>query len=197
MSLTLSPPRAGGNRSASREAVTGLLQRLTARYGTQFMDRFGAVPQDVLIDEWAAGLGGYTVGEVERGMAALTTARFPPTLPEFLALCRPPIDAADAFTEAARNMALRDAGQNPQWQHPAIFWAAVEFGGYDLRHSGYTPGVRARWERLLAAELAKGEWRPLPVVLPALPAPRRGTKPNPLIAQRLRQAVERMKGGAA
>ena len=54
---------------------------------------------------------------------------WPPTLPEFCALCRPPAQTVNheaAFYEAIRGIEHRQRGEVGQWSNRAIYWAAQD-----------------------------------------------------------------------
>lgn len=184
MSLMLSPPLSVDAQPLRPDWVKALFAKLSARYGTLFADRYAGVPQDVLIAEWGAELAGLTGDDIRRGLDGCRDLKFPPTLPEFLGLCRPPIEPHTAFMEAMRNMRERDLGRNPAWSHPAIYWAAVEVTYYDMRQSTYS-AIRVRWERALADQLRQRTWEPIPQALPALPPPTKGAGPSPAVRERL------------
>ena len=107
--------------------------------------------------------------EIALGVKACRGAKFPPTLPEFRQLCRPPIDFEQAYAEAVEQMRLREDGKD-RWSHPSVFWAAVTIGSFDLRNCAWKV-VEARWRKVLQAELDKGEWQPIPPRAVALPPP--------------------------
>jgi len=107
--------------------------------------------------------------ELARGMAACRESKYPPTLPEFRSLCRPPVDFEAAFVEAVQQMRLRDTGED-HWSSPAVFWAAATIGSFDLRNATWG-ALEKRWKKVLQAELNKGEWQPIPARALALPAP--------------------------
>jgi hypothetical protein len=94
---------------------------------------------------------------------------WPPSLTEFLKLCNPPMDHEAAFIEAVRQMRERENGTDV-WSHPAIYWAAVEFGSWDLRHASWDR-AKARWTRILDEKLALKELPAVPPRMDALPAP--------------------------
>ena len=188
MSLMLSPPSSADAQPLRADWVKALFAKLSARYGTLFADRYAGVPQDVLIAEWGAELAGFTGEDIRRGLDGCRDLKFPPTLPEFLALCRPPIEPHSAFMEAMRNMRERDLGNNPAWSHPAIYWAAVEVTYYDMRQSTYS-AIKARWERALSDQLRQRAWPPIPQALPALPAPAKGNGPSPAVRERLASLI--------
>ena len=162
--------------------VERLFQRMEDRYGDLWANRYGAFPRDRVKRSWAEDLGDLSRDELARGVDACRGAKLPPTLPEFRALCRPPIDFEAAFVEAVQQMAERDKG-NDRWSLPAIFWAAVTIGAFDLRNSSWQT-IEKRWRKVLQAELDKGEWQPVPARAIALPEP----KPT----ARDREAAERV-----
>lgn len=186
MSLMLTPPSSA--EPLRPDWVRALFAKLSARYGTLFADRYAGVPQDVLIAEWGAELAGFTGEDIRRGLDGCRDLKFPPTLPEFLALCRPPIEPHSAYMEAVRNMRERDQGRNPPWSHPAVYWAAVEVTYFDMRQSTYS-AIKARWERALEDQLRQRAWPEIPQALPALPAPAKGSGPSPAVRERLASLI--------
>lgn len=151
------------------EWVDRLFARFSAMYGARFADMWSGGDLGLVKSVWADDLAGYGTDEVARGVEACRSLKFPPTLPEFLLLCRPPLDAESAFNEAVQQMALRDQGRDV-WSHPAIYWSAVTIGAFDLRNATWS-AIKPRWSRVLQAEMSKGEWPAVPPRLEALPAP--------------------------
>ncbi len=151
------------------EWVDRLFGRLSAMYGARFADMWAGLDLAMIKAAWAEDLGDLATDEIARGVAACKLRDWPPTLPEFLALCRPALDPEQAFSEAVQQMALRDQGRD-RWSHPAIFWAAATIGDFDLRNAAWS-AIKPRWSRVLQAELAKGEWPEVPPRMQALPAP--------------------------
>ncbi len=189
MSLTLTPPSSADAQPLRPDWVKALFAKLSARYGTLFADRYAGVPQDILLAEWGAELAGFSGDDIRRGLDGCRDLKFPPTLPEFIALCRPPLEPHTAFMEAMRNMHARDLGQNPEWSHPAVYWAAVEVTHYDMRQTTYS-AIRARWERALADQLRQREWPVIPRALVALPAPVKGNGPSAAVRERLASLIK-------
>lgn len=167
------------------EWIERLFSRFAAYYGARFHDMWGGQRLDDVLAIWADELGDLTPDEMVRGVAAAKIAKFPPTLPEFIAMCRPPLDPESAFNEAVQQMALRDQGRDA-WSHPAIYWSAATIGAFDLRNASWS-AIKPRWSRVLQAELAKGEWPAVPPRLDALPAPG-STTPDPA---RVREFVDK------
>ncbi len=124
---------------------------------------------------WAEALAGYSADELRAGIDKCKLRDWPPTLPEFLKLCRPPIDPEQAYIEAATQIYLRKEGKD-KWSHPAIFWAAMSFGTHDLQASSWQT-IGRRWTSALNAELAKGTLDEIPPFRDALPAPGRTITP--------------------
>jgi hypothetical protein len=192
MSLMLWQPRSVGEAKPLPSAwIDKLFSKFVARYGTLFTDRFGGLPIAEVAEEWASELAGYTGEELARGLEGCRALKFPPTLPEFMALCRPPIDSQSAYIEAVRNLAQREQGKNPPWTHPAIYWAAVDVGSYDMRHNSY-PALRTRWEQALDKQMREREHRPIPPAFKALPAAA-PSGPSPEIREKMKSLLQHMK----
>lgn len=98
---------------------------------------------------------------------------WPPSLTEFLKLCSPPVDYEAAFREAVEQMRMRDNGAD-KWSSPAVYWAAVEFGTWELRQATWVL-AKTRWSRLLDEKLATPDLPPVPERREALPAPGKTT----------------------
>jgi hypothetical protein len=193
MSLTLWQPPSGKGSVLTPSDVERLFDKMAARYGSLFVDRFSMVPRDLMAREWADELSQYSRSELARGVEGLRGCKFPPTLPEFQALCRPPIDTEMAYHEALANLRKRERGGNPEWTHPAIYWAASEVGGHDMRTLPYHH-IKARWERTLKAQLSKSEWPPIPVALLPIAAPEK-VKPHPEALAKIKALADSMRVG--
>lgn len=154
--------------------VEKLLHYMLLCYGKRFTDQWGMTDSQELIDVWAAGLQGLTHAELKRGKDALSGREWPPTLPEFKKLCRPELDPLAAYYEAVAGVQARFAGEFGKWSSPAVYWAAMPMAT-DLLNQTYSQ-VRARWERALSDEMAKGQWDEIPKPALALPAPVNMTK---------------------
>jgi len=120
---------------------------------------------------WAEGLSdeGVTLEEVRAGLRACRRQDWPPSFAEFFKACRPPIDYQSALIEAVEQMARRESGRD-RWSHPAIYWAAVKIGAYDLSRKTLKE-LDAEWRKAFGDQMAIGQWPEIPERLPALPAP--------------------------
>lgn len=152
--------------------VARLISKLQIMYGAKFTQQWEGIDPALMQAEWAEELAGFTGEELATGLAACRERPFPPTLPEFMVLCRPPINPEVAFHEAAFCTAQRRRGERGDWSHPAIYHAAVKVGQHDILNCAYAT-LKARWNKALADELARGEWEPVPDAVQALPEPRK------------------------
>lgn len=160
----------------SVEALCGvkkLLAMLAAMYGSKFLDAYASVPMSVMESTWRIGLKGLSAAEIESGVQACMCRNWPPTLPEFRNLCRPPVNLEDAWGEAQRGAFERKNGKFGEWSSPAIYWSYVRFGGFDLLNGSYA-NCKGRWEKVLMQTIADeqaGKLSNIPVPLPAIDAP--------------------------
>lgn len=146
-----------------------MFSKMLLDYGKKFTDQWGGADTDELIAHWAREMGSYTGPEIKRGLAAMETRDWPPTLPEFKKMCRAPVDPLVAYYEAVAGVQARAAGDFGKWSHPAIYWAAMPLA-FDLGSQTFSQ-VKPRWERALAEQMDKGEWPAIPGPMLALSAP--------------------------
>lgn len=150
--------------------VESLFSRMEAMYGAKFLDMWRGTDAALVKQLWADEMGKLSTEDLKRGYAALMTRDWPPSLPEYVKMCKPSIDPLVAYYEAVNGTQARELGQKGDWSHPAIFWASVKVSAYDLKHASYSQ-IKQRWEKALSDEMEKGEWSPVPEALQALPAP--------------------------
>ncbi len=88
-------PRASAARAHENHAsslptswVERIFAVMAAHYGARFADAWRGVDAAEMKAAWARKLAGLTPQQIKRGLAGLEQCRFPPTLPEFMALCR-------------------------------------------------------------------------------------------------------------
>lgn len=150
--------------------VEKLFERMVGLYGNKFLDMWGKTDLLQVKAIWAQELGKLTRDEIAKGANALIQQEWCPTLPQFIKLCRTEIDAVTAYYEAVNGVVNREKGEMGEWSHPAIFWASVKVGAFDLKSQTYS-NIKARWERALNEEINKGQWADIPQAQIALPAP--------------------------
>lgn len=150
--------------------VESLFARMEAMYGAKFLDMWRGTDVNLVKQLWADEMGKLSAEDLKRGYAALMTRDWPPSLPEYVKMCKPSVDSTVAYYEAVNGMQARERGEAGKWSHPAIFWAAVQVSAYDLKHQSYSQ-IKPRWEKALQDEMDKGEWTAVPEPMVALPAP--------------------------
>lgn len=178
---------------ALREVVQGIFDQMLLAYGKKFVDSWASADPDRLADFWTVQLTGYTPREIKRGLAALDARDWPPSLPEFKKMCRPPVDPLTSYYEAVAGCQERSKGEIGTWSHPAIFWAAVPLS-YDLLNQSFSQ-IKARWEKALTEQLELGEWAEIPKPMLAIAAPGKSRTENTAAAKVLSEigATEKMK----
>lgn len=143
---------------------------------------------------------GLTVEEVKRGIVECRRRYdWPPSLPEFLKACRPPVDYESAFHEAVEQLRRRESDSD-RWSSPAVYWAAVKIGGYDLQSSRYDQ-IKGRWKKALddaANEIRAGVLaNDVPKRLVALPAPGQITLTPEEAAERMAEIMAKLRTATA
>lgn len=150
--------------------VKALFDQMKFTYGVKFLDQWAGISISGAMRHWAMKLKPLSRAELTVGWSTLETLAWPPTLPEFIKLCRPGIDPVVAFYEALEQGGRRERGEPDEWSSPAIYWAWRKIGAFDFAHSAYAV-LRSRWEAALAAEMDKDQPDPIPPQMVALPAP--------------------------
>ena len=150
--------------------VEKLFERMVGLYGNKFLDMWGKTDLLQVKAIWAQELGKLSRDEIAKGANALINQEWCPTLPQFIKLCRTDIDAVTAYYEAVNGVVAREKGEIGEWSHPAIFWASVKVGSFDLKNQTYS-NIKARWERALDEEINKGQWSDILQAQIALPPP--------------------------
>jgi hypothetical protein len=192
---SLAAPQTAATSSTSRPdgipaGIEGLFEVMLAFYGDKFAMQWSAASLPAMRAVWRDQLRGLSAAEISRGVTACRSLRWPPTLPEFLMLCRPALDPETAFYEAAAQMALRERGKPDAWSHAAVYWAACEMGG-DVTRLPY-PALKSRWTRALEAAwatVAAGTCEPVPPQPLAIAGDHNATPCPPAALARLQRVV--------
>lgn len=148
--------------------MDSLFERMEGFYGAKFANAWAGTNRHGMKRMWAIELATMSREELARGVKALRTHEWPPTLPEFLGMCKPPVNYDAALYEATQQLRLRAEGKDV-WSNPAFFWAAVKVGEYDMLNTGHGQLIK----RFVMAlnEVLEGEVQPVPPRAIALPAP--------------------------
>lgn len=86
--------RASPSPSLPNEWVERIFEVMAAHYGARLADAWRGVDASQVKAVWAKELGRYNPAQIKRGIASLEQCRFPPTLPEFIALCKQSVPQA-------------------------------------------------------------------------------------------------------
>jgi len=166
---TLSTSTDWPEEAIPQQWIEKLFEEMLFTYGKKFSDQWAGADPRKLKMHWARKMFSLTNEEMRRGVEAMRKKDWPPTLNEFMSLCKPPIDSTVAYYEAIEGLAERERGNIGTWSHPAIFWASAKMAS-DLKSLTYS-GIKARWEKALTEEIEKGKWAEIPKPTIALPAP--------------------------
>ncbi len=170
----MSSPASSRTRPEGGRGIDRFFERLLGFYGNKFLDAYSSMPVDKVKSIWLEEMLAMrlTEEEIAAGVQGCRTLAWPPTLPEFLKLCRPPVDAAAAWYRAQFQAKARDRGE-VGFDDPILYEAfrsmSVEIRGGDTHHKHIE-----RWKALLehAAEQSRIHGLPLPDAPPkALPEP--------------------------
>lgn len=155
------------SRPASLEGIEWLFSEFSHLYGARFVRMWEEVEPARMKATWAEALAGFSVREVHQGLAACREKPWPPTLPEFLLLCRPKPDYEAMFREA-QHQAGRSRYGADVWESPLLFWAAYRIGTWDMVNLPYEK-VRTRWVKIIDELIPQADMlAPVPEKSPAL-----------------------------
>ena len=139
------------NQSALPDSwIEKLFSRFSAMYGRKFADLWSDCNLKEVKALWAEELFAMGREELAAGVEACKTRIFPPTLPEFMLLCRPVLDGRAEWAEACEQMRIRLQGeQRDRWSRAEVYWAAVSIGWFDLNAHGWEQ-IKTRWGNAIA-----------------------------------------------
>lgn len=143
-----------------------LFRRFSARWGAEFGRLFADdTARDAWRREWADAFAAERLTDraVKMGLDRSRRRMSPPTLAEFLALACPVPSIEGAFAEAQTMLWRRSSHGDDVWSHPAIYWAAVDFGTVELRTASWSTS-QGRWTRHLTDRLRQSWCPPVPGV---------------------------------
>lgn len=150
-----------------------LFNRLDGAYPNRWRASF---PSETSIQNWRESWAEafvkkqITLEEIKRGISGCQDLYdWPPSLPEFLKACRPPINPEASFAEAVKQLQLRKEG-NDTWSHPAIYWASQSIGTFDMLNLPWAV-IKGRWTKALAEFLDEPTLPAVPAFLVQLPPP--------------------------
>lgn len=134
------------------------MANLWIRFGKQFGGRWTSQYGDCDDGTWEAALrnvSNETLGQA-MGRVALSAAEFPPTLPQFIAICARAMglpDVAKAYADACHS----------KWSHAVVYEAAKLTGVFELRNRSerdMMPRFREQFGAVCAAWMAGERFEP-------------------------------------
>lgn len=148
-----------------------LFNRLDGAYPTRWRAAF---PSQQAIDNWRESWAEsfneerLTPDDIKAGLKACRKRYdWPPSISEFIKACRPEINVDAALYEAAQQIRLRSEGKD-KWSDPAIYWAAVKVGEFDMLNQPHSALLK-RFSAALAEVLGQDQIPSVPARLVALP----------------------------
>lgn len=169
--------------------IERLFTRFVGMYGSKFADLWRGTDLASVKSIWAEDLVGYSGEELKRGLESCKVRVFPPTLPEFMILCRPPLNPESAFHEAVKQLIKRKEGKDV-WSSKAIYWAAQSIGDFDMNQPWQSIGKR--WTAEFNAMLDEESLPDIPAYAVALPPPGKTTIAPEEGKKRVAEAVKQI-----
>lgn len=129
--------------------IDKIWERLFSFYGKKFTDFWGGADQKQIASIkriWAEDLSGYSAEEIKTGLDKCKENDYPPTMPQFLKMCRPLINYEASFAEAVKQLHLRKEALD-NWSAPAIYYAAITMH-HELSNCSYA-SVKDRWRNAI------------------------------------------------
>ena len=169
------PVPSGSAEPQSERAMARLWIRMTRIYGHRWTSSFGETDDGT----WAKGLRGLSGEQIALGLSRCVVSgeAWPPTLPEFRALCTP---TAEDLGLPPRDAAYREAAMADRdhlWSHPAVYAAAQAVGLFEMRtlpESKSRPLFERAYEIVTRRALAGEQFdAPLPKALEKISTPAR------------------------
>lgn len=152
--------------------VDRLFERLALMYGAKFLDQWRGLDLDKVRALWAKELSGFTVDEIAAGVAACRSKDWPPTLPEFMKACRPPLDPGLSWLQAQACARERDRGEVGFTD--ARLFEAFRRMAFEVRRGDYSAQIAELWAATLKhvdADIAAGQRFEITEPAKALPEP--------------------------
>lgn len=183
-------------RLSELSGTAKLFAIMSAMYGKLWFEQWADTPQSVMEEVWRSELQGYSKTEIEAGVAACKKLKWPPTLPQFLELCRPEIDPVFAWKLAGEGIRARQNGEMGNWPDPCIYWAANRIGQFEILNEPLAKH-RVSWIAELDRarnQQAKGLLPEVPEPFKALVAPGNAITPKDDGRKRIREILELTQG---
>jgi hypothetical protein len=165
-----------GNRSVWLEVHAGLgislMDHLYNRMEGMYPQRWKAnFPSATSIQNWRESWAEafederITPQDIAAGLKACRKRHdWPPSLPEFIRACKPPVDYETLFAGSAVSVSTG------KWENRLAYWATQSVGSFEVRNEPYVR-MKTRWTKAIDELLEDGELPEIPPGREALPAP--------------------------
>lgn len=110
-------------REITSEHIAQLLKKQKEWYGKKFRDQWPDMADAAIFNSFKTGLAGITEQEFARGLAAMLTQKWPPSVPEFRAWCEP----------------------NSEWPTAEQAWAIAQAASDEANTVVWTAEAQAAW----------------------------------------------------
>lgn len=167
MPRSITTSRSAGEADDVVHAVALLFRVFARAFGAKWRSTFED-PQAPVVWERKLRSMGFDASQIRAGIGPATNLEFPPSLGEFMALCRPSAPGLDA---ALREAMRWDPAHEFAWSHPAVGATAAEVGHWRM-HTSDDRQLRQLFGGIYAQMLERarrGERLDIPVVRAALP----------------------------
>ena len=154
----------------ARYLVDWLFDDCLLRYGNQFSSRWIGLDVHDLKAQWAAELGKLALAEIKAGVVRMRREciSFPPTLQEFVHLCRPAESIENLFLQCASLAARHLVDHATPWPSAVLYWAAQRFGMGSLSGANWVAS-KTRFTQIYHDCLAQQDEGSLPNMPAAVP----------------------------
>lgn len=158
-------------------ALAELWVRMASAFGNRWVSQYGHAPEGVDLAEWGEVIRGLTPRELSTGMQAIRTSgrEWPPTAPEFRALCM----AIPSMVEVQREL----AGAEPVSPFGRLVWQFLDQWRY--RHASTDAALRMQQQayELAVARTLRGDPLPEPVAFIESAPPRPRVPADPAVVR--------------
>jgi hypothetical protein len=156
-----------------KSMMEALYDRLDGAYPHKWRSNFASQEAiDNWMVSWAEAFAdeGIQPSDIKAGLKACRSKyEWPPSCAEFIKACKPSVDSMTAYYQALAGIEARKRGEEGQWSHPAVYWAAMPLA-FDLGSQTFSQ-MKGRWEQALAEQMGRGEWPAIPKAMVAIAAP--------------------------
>jgi hypothetical protein len=134
--------------------VESLFKRMAATYGTLLADQWRGQDTARIKFQWGIELGKVTADELVHGVSQLAARKWPPTLPEFVTMCRPPSAASMLPSHTPVPPAAPSKAATPSGRARELLGHFKQGG---IKSADIVAGDGREWARRIMARRDRGE----------------------------------------